>query len=116
MSDISGCQRRLRHPQSKIIFVRPSHNDRDVEPIPRIFFTNVLLLDVGRRTGGVGIQQVPELRMVEDEPAVVADGRVALGARAEALLPCGHLFLWLRAPRGSRFFVGASFYALTALT
>ena len=102
------------HSQSKIIFVGLPHNDRNVEAIPRIFFTNSLLLDVGRRTGRVGIQQVPELRMVEDEPAVVADGRVALRAGAEALLPRRHLFLWLRAPRGSRFFVDASFLCLNS--
>ena len=53
--------------------------------------------------------------MVEDEPAVVADGRVPLYAGAEALLSRGHpFFLCLRAPRGSDFYVGASFYALTA--
>ena len=98
------------------MFVRPPHYDRNVKPVPRVVDRNSLLLDVGRRTGRVRIQQVPELGMVEDEPAVVADGRVALGAGAEALFSRRHLFLWLRAPRGSRFFVGASFYALTALT
>ena len=82
------------------MFVRLPHNDRNVEAIPRIFFTNVLLLDVGRRTGRVGIQQVPELRVVEDEPAVVADGRVALRAGAEALLSRGHpFFVFAGAPR-----------------
>ena len=39
------------------------------------------------------IEQVPELGVVEDEPAVVADGRVPLGAGAEALLSRGHPFL-----------------------
>ena len=43
--------------------------------------------------------------MVEDEPAVVADGRVALGAGAEALFPRRH-FVWaptLRVPAGLGF-------------
>ena len=77
-----------------------SHDDRNVEAIPRVVHRNILLLDVGRRTGRVRIQQVPELGMVEDEPAVVADGRVALRARAEALLPRGHpFFMFAGAPR-----------------
>ena len=79
------------------MFVGLPHNDRNVEPIPRIVHRNSLPLDVGRRTGRVGVEQVPELGMVEDEPAVVADGRVPLYAGAEALLPRGHLFFCLRA-------------------
>ena len=82
------------------MFVRLPHNDRNVEAIPRVVYTNILLLDVGRRTGRVGIQQVPELGMVEDEPAVVADGRVPLYAGAEALLSRGHpFFVFTGAPR-----------------
>ena len=82
------------------MFVGLPYNNRNVEAIPRIVFTNVLLLDVGRRTGRVGIQQVPELGMVEDEPAVVADGRVPLYAGAEALLPRRHpFFVFAGAPR-----------------
>ena len=82
------------------MFVRLPHNDRNVKAIPRIVYTNILLLDVGRRTGRVRIQQVPERRVVEDEPAVVADGRVALGAGAEALLAGGHpWFMFAGAPR-----------------
>jgi len=75
------------------MFVRLPHNDRNVKPVSRIVHRNILLLDVGRRTGRVRIQQVPERRVVEDEPAVVADGRVALRARAEALLSRRHPFL-----------------------
>ena len=46
------------------------------------------------------IQQVLEGRMVEDEPAVVADGRVALRAGAEALLSRRHpFFVFAGAPR-----------------
>ena len=100
MSDISGCQRLLRHPQAQITFVGLPHNDRNVEAIPRIVHRNILLLDVGRRTGRMGVEQVPERRVVEDEPAVVADGRVALRAGAEALLSRRHpFFVFAGAPR-----------------
>ena len=82
------------------MFVGLPHNNRHVEAIPRIFFTNGLLLDVGRRTGRVRIQQVPELGMVEDEPAVVADGRVPLYALSQALLAGRHpFFMFAGAPR-----------------
>ncbi len=74
------------------MFVGLPHNDRNVEAIPRIFFTNSLLLDVGRRTGRVRIQQVPELRVVEEQLAVVADGGVPLYAGAEALFAGRHPF------------------------
>ena len=107
----------LRHPDAQIIFVRLPHNDRNVKAIPRIVFTNSLFLDVGRRTGGVGIQQVPERRVVEDEPAVVADGRVALRALPQALL-AGHVVFGLTGlPRGDGVGALASFKVLlTALT
>ena len=98
------------------MFVGLPHNDRHVEAIPRIVHRNILLLDVGRRTGRVRIQQVPELRVVEQQLAVVADGRVSLDARAEALFPRGHPFFLFACVRGSVQYVGASFYALTALT
>ena len=81
--------------------MRPSHDHGNVEPVSRIVFTNSLFLDVGRRTRRVRIQQVPELGMVEDEPAVVADGRVPLGAGAEALFSRGHPFFVFAGARGS---------------
>ena len=52
--------------------------------------------------------------MVEDEPAVVADGRVPLYARAEALLPCGHFVFMLAGAPLQPFFVGASFLCLNS--
>ena len=75
------------------MFVGLPHNHWNVEAIPRIFFTNSLLLDVGRFTSSVGIQQVLERRMVEQQLAVVADRRVALRAGAAALFSCRHPFL-----------------------
>ena len=75
------------------MFVGLPHNHGNVKAIPRVVHRHVLLLDVGRRTGRVGVEQVPEGWVVEDEPAVVADGRVSLYARAEALFSCRHPFV-----------------------
>ena len=52
--------------------------------------------------------------MVEDEPAVVADGGVALRAGAEALLSRRHPFFMFVRPAAAINYVGASFYTLTA--